>query len=133
MTQAITPSNRANESDPEQVKIVGEEERTLTRIQKHLVARAEEMRLNAASDFQIDYDAELISLRDQIQPRRGLEDLPPLIAEMYRLQAVAARTPTRRRTSRSTSTRASPTSGTSSPRPTDARRSATCWSAAAAS
>jgi DNA helicase-2/ATP-dependent DNA helicase PcrA len=90
MTQAITPSNRANESDPEQVKIVGEEERTLTRIQKHLVARAEEMRLNAASDFQIDYDAELISLRNQIQEAR-LEDVPPLIEEMERLTEVAAR------------------------------------------
>jgi DNA helicase-2/ATP-dependent DNA helicase PcrA len=88
MTQAVPPSQRS--SDPEQVKIVGEEERTLTRIQKHLVARAEEMRLNAASDYQIDYDAELISLRNQIQEAR-LEDVPPLIEEMERLTEVAAR------------------------------------------
>ncbi|MBN8613497.1 MAG: ATP-binding domain-containing protein [Deltaproteobacteria bacterium] len=93
MTQAIPTKTNANESgtpDAEQTRIVGEEERTLNRIQKHLVARAEEMRLNAANDYQIDYDAELISLRNQIQEAR-LEDVPPLIEEMERLTEVAAR------------------------------------------
>ncbi len=91
MTQAIpTKSTAGEQPDVEQTRIVGEEEKTLTRIQKHLVARAEEMRLNAANDFQIDYDAELISLRNQIQEAR-MEDVPPLIEEMERLTEVAAR------------------------------------------
>ena len=38
----------------------------------------------------IDYDAELIALRDQIREAR-LEDIPPLIEEMERLQQVAQR------------------------------------------
>lgn len=96
MTQAIPPTQRSTDEhadpqgDVEMKTIVAEEERTLTRIQKHLVARAEEMRLNAASDYQIDYDAELLSLRNQIQEAR-LEDVPPLIEEMERLTEVAAR------------------------------------------
>ncbi|GAB4199200.1 MAG: hypothetical protein OHK0013_09100 [Sandaracinaceae bacterium] len=97
MTQAIPPSHgRSNaekvgpEADQERDRIVAEEERTLTRIQKHLAARAEELAASAGSDFQIDYDAELISLRNQIQEAR-LEDVPPLIEEMERLSEVAAR------------------------------------------
>jgi len=100
MTQAIPPMKRAvpedrspedgsQHPDSEQARICSEEERTLTRIQKHLSARAEEL-LNRTSDFQIDYDAELISLRNQIQEAR-LEDVPPLIEEMERLTEVAAR------------------------------------------
>ena len=38
----------------------------------------------------IDYDAELIALRDQIRDAR-LEDIPPLVEEMERLAQVAAR------------------------------------------
>jgi DNA helicase-2/ATP-dependent DNA helicase PcrA len=98
MTQAIPPSHRkpladkppSETADQEQGRIVAEEERTLSRIQKHLEARAEELRNATQSDFQIDYDAELISLRNQIQEAR-LEDVPPLIEEMERLTEVAAR------------------------------------------
>ncbi len=71
----------------EQARIVAEEERSLGRIQKHLAAR----KLTVASaDEGLDYDAEMLSLRDQIQEAR-LEDVPPLIEEMERLTEVAAR------------------------------------------
>src|SRR5688500_6911942 len=66
-------------------EIVAEEERVLARIQKH-VANVSQRRDQPT----YDYDAELISLRDQIAEAR-LEDVPPLIEEMERLQGVAAR------------------------------------------
>jgi DNA helicase-2/ATP-dependent DNA helicase PcrA len=71
----------------EQGKIVAEEERALGRVLKHLAARQLTV---VAHDDGIDYDAELLSLRDQIQEAR-LEDVPPLIEEMERLTEVAAR------------------------------------------
>jgi len=95
MTQAIPPTNRTvpedrpEHPDAEQARICTEEERTLVRIQKHLAARAEE-RSQPTSDFQLDYDAELLSLRNQIKEAR-LEDVPPLIEEMERLTEVGAR------------------------------------------
>ena len=72
--------------DGEQTRIVGEEEKVLARVQKHLENR--EMRKPSQSF--IDYDKELISLRDAINEAR-LEDIPPLLEEMERLQGVAAR------------------------------------------
>lgn len=71
--------------DEELERISREEERVLTRVQKHLAAR----RLRPDGDG-LDYDAELIALRDQINEAR-LEDIPPLIEEMERLTEVAAR------------------------------------------
>ncbi len=75
----------ATEDDGDLARIVGEEERTLGRIQKHLAARS----MRPVNEG-IDYDAELLSLRDQINEAR-LEDVPPLIEEMERLSEVAAR------------------------------------------
>ncbi len=73
-------------SDDEELRtITAEEERVLARVQKHLAAR----RLRPANEG-LDYDAELIALRDQINEAR-LEDIPPLIEEMERLSEVAAR------------------------------------------
>lgn len=71
--------------DEELERISSEEERVLARVQKHLAAR----RLRPANEG-MDYDAELIALRDQINEAR-LEDIPPLIEEMERLSEVAAR------------------------------------------
>ncbi|HEY8431675.1 MAG TPA: 3'-5' exonuclease [Sandaracinaceae bacterium] len=71
--------------DEELERIPAEEERVLARVQKHLATR----RLRPANEG-IDYDAELIALRDQIHEAR-LEDIPPLIEEMERLSEVAAR------------------------------------------
>jgi DNA helicase-2/ATP-dependent DNA helicase PcrA len=72
--------------DDEQTRIVSEEEKVLARVQKHLENR--EVRRSTPSF--IDYDKELISLRDAINEAR-LEDIPPLLEEMERLQGVAAR------------------------------------------
>ena len=66
--------------------IVGEEERVLARVHRTIAARTSERPSGTA----IDYDRELIALRDQINEAR-LEDVPPLIEEMERLQQVAAR------------------------------------------
>lgn len=66
-------------------RIVEEEERVLARVHKNVAARS----LRPVNDG-IDYDAELLSLRDQINEAR-LEDVPPLIEEMERLTEVAAR------------------------------------------
>ncbi len=71
--------------DEELVRIPAEEERVLARVHKHVAAR----RLRPANAG-LDYDAELIALRDQINEAR-LEDIPPLIEEMERLSEVAVR------------------------------------------
>jgi DNA helicase-2/ATP-dependent DNA helicase PcrA len=73
------------EKDDDLTRITAEEERVLARVQKHVAAR----RLRPANEG-MDYDAELIALRDQINEAR-LEDIPPLIEEMERLSEVAAR------------------------------------------
>jgi DNA helicase-2/ATP-dependent DNA helicase PcrA len=75
-----------SEVDEERDGIVGDEERVLSRVQKHLQNR--ETRRSAAP--LIDYDKELLSLRDAINEAR-MEDIPPLLEEMERLQGVAAR------------------------------------------
>lgn len=73
--------------EDDQERVIGEEERSLARIQKHLAARK---LAPPSNDDQLDFDAEMISLRDQIKEAR-LEDVPPLIEEMERLTEVAAR------------------------------------------
>jgi DNA helicase-2/ATP-dependent DNA helicase PcrA len=65
-------------------RIVQEEVRVLARVQKHLTNRP------VRRTGRIDYDNELITLRDQIAEAR-LEDVPALVAQMERLQQVAAR------------------------------------------
>lgn len=90
-TEITQPSTKLAAQDPtdeELQRIVGEEERTLTRIQKAIANRVR--REEATSAHELDYDAQLLQLRDQIQEAR-LEDVPPLIEEMERLTEVAAR------------------------------------------
>ena len=65
--------------------IVAEEEKVLARVKRTL-----ENRRRSQHTVDVDYEAQLISLRDQIHEAR-LEDVPPLIEEMERLQHVAAR------------------------------------------
>lgn len=72
--------------DEERTQIVSEEERVLLRIQKHL--QSKDARIDQLEAY--DYETELLSLRDQIGEAR-LEDVPPLVEEMERLQAVASR------------------------------------------
>ncbi len=65
--------------------IVAEEEKVLARVKRTLANRK-----RSEHAVEVDYEAQLISLRDQIHEAR-LEDVPPLIEEMERLQHVAAR------------------------------------------
>jgi DNA helicase-2/ATP-dependent DNA helicase PcrA len=71
--------------DPEMDEIVRQEEQVLARVIRTL---AQWRRI--ARGTLIDYDAELLALRDQIRDARA-EDIPPLIEEMERLQQVANR------------------------------------------
>ncbi len=72
-------------ADGDMDEIVGEEERVLSRVHRTIAARRPVHRGQL-----IDYDAELLALRDQIREAR-LEDIPPLVEEMERLQQVAHR------------------------------------------
>ncbi len=92
MTQPeLKPQTSSNPADRQTVegadlrRIVGEEEKVLARVHRTLETRRPNQRGRL-----IDYDAELINLRDQIHEAR-LEDIPPLIEEMERLQQVAKR------------------------------------------
>ena len=86
MSTDMTPAEATGpETDAEKARIVGEEERVIGRILRHLAAR----KVRVSSDG-IDYDSQLISLRNQINEAR-LEDVPPLIEEMERLSEVASR------------------------------------------
>ena len=80
------PAPETIRPDNEQTRIVSEEEKVLARVQKHL----ENRETRRSSTPLIDYDKELITLRDAINEAR-LEDIPPLLEEMERLQGVAAR------------------------------------------
>ena len=75
------------ERDEELDAIVGQEEKVLARVSRTVEQRS---RNTERRGQLIDYDAELIALRDQIRTAR-LEDVPPLIEEMERLQRVAQR------------------------------------------
>ncbi len=71
--------------DEEMDEIVRQELQVLARVQRTLADHPREARGTL-----IDYDAELLALRDQIRDAR-VEDIPPLIEEMERLQQVANR------------------------------------------
>ena len=75
---------REPDQDKELEQIVDEESRVLARVQKHLANRP------LRRTGRVDYDNELVTLRDQIAEAR-LEDVPALVAQMERLQQVAAR------------------------------------------
>ena len=79
-----TRASAKERGDGEMRRIVQEEERVLVRVLQLLASRSSQKSEKA------DYDQELISLRDQISEAR-LEDVPALVAQMERLQAVAAR------------------------------------------
>jgi DNA helicase-2/ATP-dependent DNA helicase PcrA len=76
----------AQTADEELVRIVSEEEACLGRVLAHLEKpRSRPPRPDASS-----YDERLLDLRDQIAAAR-MEDVPPLVQEMERLQALAGR------------------------------------------
>jgi len=72
-------------TDAEMDEIVAQEEKVLARVHRTVQTRRPSNRGRL-----IDYDTELIALRDQIREAR-LEDIPPLVEEMERLQQVAHR------------------------------------------
>lgn len=80
------PDDAAQPDDPELQTIVGDEERCLDRVVTHVQARP----ATQGARRLIDYDKQLIDLRDQIAQAR-LEDVPPLLEQMERLQNLAAR------------------------------------------
>ena len=73
------------QGDEEMRQIVAQEEKVLARVHRTIETTQPSHRGQL-----VDYDAELIALRDQIREAR-LEDVPPLIEEMERLQQVAHR------------------------------------------
>ncbi len=79
-TAQVDPS-----ADPDLERIVAEEQRCLDRVLKHLEEARHRPKRHA-----IDYDSQLLSLRDQISAAR-MEDVPPLLEQMERLQGLAAR------------------------------------------
>lgn len=83
MSEQVT---QVTQADQECERIVSEEEKVLTRVEKHLENRT----MRRSSPPLIDYDKELLELRDAINEARN-EDIPPLLEEMERLQGVAAR------------------------------------------
>lgn len=83
MTQELASID--SESDPELERIVAEEQRCLDRVLQHIQDTKTRPKRQA-----IDYDSQLLNLRDQIAAAR-LEDVPPLLEQMERLQGLAAR------------------------------------------
>lgn len=75
--------NPAAPSEPD--RIVGEEEQCLTRVLEHLDAR----KPRDSERPPIDYQTQMLGLRDEIAVAR-LEDVPPLVEQMERLQVLAA-------------------------------------------
>ncbi|MCE7890150.1 MAG: DNA helicase UvrD [Sorangiineae bacterium PRO1] len=71
--------------DPEQSPIVGEEEQCLERVLGHLDGR----KARESERPPIDYESQMLALRDEIAVAR-LEDVPPLVEQMERLQVLAA-------------------------------------------
>ncbi len=83
-------SSAAISDTPEEVQpgtkeaaIIDEELTLLAKTQRQLVQE------NAARAAKTEFDTDLLSLRDQIADAR-LEDVAPLVSEMYRMQAIGA-------------------------------------------
>lgn len=80
------PSSSSPDLDSTLSQIVDEEERCLARILKHVAER----RQHGEERREVDYDSQLLALRDEIAAART-EDVPPLLEQMERLQGIAAR------------------------------------------
>ncbi|HMJ13529.1 MAG TPA: 3'-5' exonuclease [Polyangiaceae bacterium] len=72
-------------NDTELTRIVIEEEQCLARVLGHLRGRGQARSGKSAAD----YETEMLALRDEIATAR-LEDVPPLLEQMERLQSLAA-------------------------------------------
>ncbi|MBN1607977.1 MAG: ATP-binding domain-containing protein [Polyangiaceae bacterium] len=76
-------------SDAELERIVREEEQCLARVLSRLALRTSRRPEPVYNEYS-DYDAQLLALRDELACAR-LEDVPPLVEQMERLQSLAAR------------------------------------------
>lgn len=85
-TQEQAPATDPS-ADPELERIVREESECLARVLRHL---AERRTASTGERALADYDREMLALRDEIATAR-LEDVPPLLEEMERLQHLARR------------------------------------------
>jgi DNA helicase-2/ATP-dependent DNA helicase PcrA len=85
-TRNANPKAEPHAEDADLTRIVGEESDCLSRVSRHFEQRRERTVRTDSSD----YDARLLDLRDQIASAR-MEDVPPLVQEMERLQALASR------------------------------------------
>lgn len=74
------------ELDGELERVVAEEQKCLRRILTHL----EDEKNRPPERREVDYDTQLLQLRDEIAASR-MEDVPPLLEQMERLQGIAAR------------------------------------------
>jgi DNA helicase II / ATP-dependent DNA helicase PcrA len=81
----IAPETKGQ--DQEADRIVEEEQRCLLRVLEHLAQRSQ--RRSQRPSANIDYESQMIALRDEIGVAR-LEDVPPLVEQMERLQMLAA-------------------------------------------
>jgi DNA helicase-2/ATP-dependent DNA helicase PcrA len=73
--------------DPERDAVVAEELACLSRVQTHLRERSQRPSDRPGGLASADYETRLLDLRDQISSAR-LEDVPPLVQEMERLQSL---------------------------------------------
>jgi DNA helicase-2/ATP-dependent DNA helicase PcrA len=87
VTQPQTQTG-AEPRDAELERIVAEEEQCLRRVLDHLAERATRQRPERGTAA-TDYETQMIALRDEIAAAR-LEDVPPLVEQMERLQMLAA-------------------------------------------
>jgi DNA helicase II / ATP-dependent DNA helicase PcrA len=74
------------EQDPELERVVHEEHQCLDRILRHVEQKQKEPVVRRETD----YDTQLLQLRDEIAAAR-MEDVPPLLEQMERLQGIASR------------------------------------------
>lgn len=87
--QQPTDAVPVEEDDTELERLVSEEERCLARVLSQLALRTSRRPEPVYSEYS-DYDAQLLALRDELACAR-LEDVPPLVEQMERLQSLAAR------------------------------------------
>jgi DNA helicase II / ATP-dependent DNA helicase PcrA len=78
------PEVETSESDPECETVVADEEECLTRVLGHLDAR----KTRTSDRPPVDYETQMLGLRDEIAIAR-MEDVPPLLEQMERLQILA--------------------------------------------
>jgi DNA helicase II / ATP-dependent DNA helicase PcrA len=87
----MKPTSPSAESTPNapaatMTTVVADEDRCLQRVLKHV----EDQREPGNARKEIDYDTQLLQLRDEIAAARN-EDVPPLLEQMERLQGIATR------------------------------------------